>query len=394
MDWKKPELKEDGSVKIPHSWLYLHYYDALSVLFRVENALRMFVYVVLKAGRKGKWADLTLTSDDGGETTISAVAKRRLNQDEKFGYLGHRIASPLMHLTSGELIRVILAEAYWPLFAEYFPTTKEIVRTKLEEIGNIRNALAHFRPIKADDVEVVKQNANQVLSRVEEMLASINYLPQIVPTNTGEPWYASLKSVTSASVALSFQQSENERWVQVRLTHACSHAGAPYLTDTYRQWRVLTLISPNVLRAMPAVLDHVIYGFESLPFERFVEADEKPMFKKNLDLVFSRDALTQSHEAIRADLEQVLASIASETEFLLQDTLARGQLVRRAAVNASKSVPEGWSVNRSALRTGFRDGEPMEYWSRKAAWSADLITDTQRYPWMPVDVAAEDEVPF
>src|SRR5258708_20692662 len=105
---------ENGSLKIPHSWLFLHYYDALSALFRLENALRMFVYIVLKNARKGRWAELTLTSDDGGETTIAAIAKRRLVQDQRFGYLGYRVGSPLLHLTSGELIRVILAAAYWP----------------------------------------------------------------------------------------------------------------------------------------------------------------------------------------------------------------------------------------------------------------------------------------
>jgi hypothetical protein len=99
MDWKKPETTTEAGVNIPFLWLFLHYYDALSALFRVENALRMFVYVVLKEGRKGKWSELTITSDDGGETTIASIAKGRLSQDEKFGYLGYRVGSPLMHLT-------------------------------------------------------------------------------------------------------------------------------------------------------------------------------------------------------------------------------------------------------------------------------------------------------
>jgi len=223
MDWRKPEWKDDESLKVPPTWIFLHYYDALSTLFRVENALRLFAYVILKNGKKSKWVDLTLTSDDGSETSISAIAKRRLAQDERFGYLGFKVGSPLMYLTSGELVRVMFADPYWPLFAEYFPATREIVRTKLEEIGKIRNALAHFRPLKVDDVEVVKQNANQVLSRVEVVLQNIAYLRHTVPTNTNDAWYTALSSTGAPHFDVTFQQSEDERWVQLRLTHTCQH---------------------------------------------------------------------------------------------------------------------------------------------------------------------------
>ncbi len=196
MNWSKATpLGSTESTQLPKTWLFIHYYEALTALFRVENALRMFVYVVLKDQHKGKWVDLQISSDDGTDTTIGAIAKRRLAQDERFGYLGYRISSPLMHLTTGELIKIIFADSYWPKFSEYFPASKEIARTKLDEIGNIRNALAHFRPIKSDDVEVVKQNANQVLSRIEDVLARILSISAIVPTNTKDAWYAGLKQV-------------------------------------------------------------------------------------------------------------------------------------------------------------------------------------------------------
>ena len=48
MDWQKSSSSEDGTVVVPRSWLFTHYYDALNVLFRIENALRLFTYVVLK----------------------------------------------------------------------------------------------------------------------------------------------------------------------------------------------------------------------------------------------------------------------------------------------------------------------------------------------------------
>jgi hypothetical protein len=55
MNWQTPEKKKDRSVTLPENWLVLHYYEALTVLFRIENSLRTFVYVVLKDKKKGEW---------------------------------------------------------------------------------------------------------------------------------------------------------------------------------------------------------------------------------------------------------------------------------------------------------------------------------------------------
>ncbi len=52
MKWEDAEKNKDGSVKLPDNWLFLHYYEALTVLFRIENSLRTFVYVVLKDKKK------------------------------------------------------------------------------------------------------------------------------------------------------------------------------------------------------------------------------------------------------------------------------------------------------------------------------------------------------
>jgi len=62
MEWQKPEQIEGGGVKIPDNWLYLHYYEALSSLFRIENALRVFVFLVLKTEIGHTWRDLEIAS--------------------------------------------------------------------------------------------------------------------------------------------------------------------------------------------------------------------------------------------------------------------------------------------------------------------------------------------
>jgi len=109
MDWKSASTK-DGKVSIPDTWLFLHYYEALNILFRMENSLRVFVYVVLKNRFKEKWAETTPQTAEGEQSTITATAARRITQAKGFGYLGYEIASPLMYLNSGELIQIICSE--------------------------------------------------------------------------------------------------------------------------------------------------------------------------------------------------------------------------------------------------------------------------------------------
>ncbi len=104
MDWRTAQTQPDGSFNIPKRWLHIHYYEALNILFRTENALRVFVYVTLKNSLFDKWADTTIQVSDTEQATISSLAKKRIAQAEGFGYLGYEITSPLMHLNSGELV--------------------------------------------------------------------------------------------------------------------------------------------------------------------------------------------------------------------------------------------------------------------------------------------------
>jgi hypothetical protein len=390
VDWRKAERNAAGFA-IPETWLFLHYYEALNALFRIENALRMFVYVVLKNARKLKWVDLQVSSDDGGESTIGAIAKRRLVQDERFGYLGYRIASPLMHLTTGELIRLIFADAYWPMFSEFFPASKEIAKTKLDEIGNVRNALAHFRPVKSDDVEVVKQNANQVLSGIETALANVLSTTAIVPSNTADAWYAPLRQVAGPCSSVTFRQSDNEKWVLVRLIYRCPLIGKAYIGAAYRKWSVLTLHAPSILRSAPSVLEHVVFATE----QSFATdpKEEDPNFKQFIEFVFSRSTLNASHEAIKVDLEHVVTLITEETDLIREDNLARGKLVRVGEATTSKRN-EYWSADTDGLRSRRGSEDPAEYWGERVSTEVNFVTSTTSYPWMPTDISDEEAVPF
>ena len=134
---------------------------------------------------KEKWEEAYINK----ELTIKQISKQRQNQANDYGYLTYDINSSMLYLSSGELIDIIMNEKNWKYFTKYFKAKKEIIKHKLLEIGAIRNALAHFRPINEEDLDVIKQNVKHTLLGVEKVLDSITNLTVNVPSNSRENWY-------------------------------------------------------------------------------------------------------------------------------------------------------------------------------------------------------------
>lgn len=395
MEWGIISSNKDGGIDIPETWLFTHYFEALNTLFRIENSLRVFVYVVLKNVFKDKWDGINLTSDDGAETAVGKIAKQRMNQTKSFGYLEHLIPCPLMYMTSGELIRLITSEAYWPNFNGYFLGSKEIIKNKLEEIGAVRNALAHFRPIKKDDVELIKQNAKHVLSKIEKSLVDMIKCNNIVPTNTQDDWYKNFKLLDFDNFRVSFNQSNDEEWVKISFEYSCPIL-KKYGSEGYRNYSVLNLHTSYILRCYTDLKCFIIFLSESYIRPRIVNDDL--VLKKLFTMIFSRKVLFENHEKIKGKFEKLLTKISEETELLMNDNLAKGEIVRTGSVRAHlrESKTDGskfWTFNYESLNCEVKEEDPPEYWGRMGWVEENYVTSTDKYPWMPVTVS-KPEIPF
>jgi hypothetical protein len=396
MKWEPISYAVDGTKQFPDAWLYPHYYESLNVLFRIENALRVFVFVVLKTTFEDKWLDINVTSDDAESATIGKIAKQRMAQSRKFGYLGYEIPCSLMYLTSGELIGIITAEPYWKYFSKYFPGSKEIIKNKLEEIGSVRNALAHFRPIKQDDLDLIKQNAQHVLLNVEKCLTDMLRCYNVVPTNTKDEWYKELKNLGTDYCTLVFNQSNDEKWATISIDYNCP------VFEKRTTWRgnylILTINTSSILLCFPNLKKSLIFLTERLDHPH--GNAETPVCSKRLTMLFNREILTKSYKDIKTELEQVLHKISEETQLLSEDNLARGELIRGINIigtsQTSKSgKSEWWTYNYDKLLCGIKESDPPEYWSNfNDTYIGDnYITATGYYPWMPVSIASP-ELPF
>ncbi|MFK4501577.1 hypothetical protein ABIF86_005868 [Bradyrhizobium japonicum] len=391
MDWKSAKGKEGGSVEIPKRWLLLHYYEALNILFRMENALRVFVYVVLKNRYGEKWTETALQTVDEEQSTIAAVASKRVAQAKGYGYLGYEVSSPLMYLNSGELTRIITSDTYWDLFKPHFRGKREIIKTKLDEIGTVRNSLAHFRPVKHDDIELIKQNVNHVFVGIEQYLVEMTQADRVVPTNTEAEWYRNLSSIGSSTCKVRLFQDRSDRWIRVEVDYASAILQTSNGVQ-FRSFQVTNLTSPQIVESFPKLFAFVTFMTEYVPHVR-MSADIVPRFGKQVSLIFSKAILVAAHAEVGNLLKELLTKIDTETELIQQDNLARGHVVD--SVSAWSFVQNDvWSTSTTNMKNEFRNSDPPEYWGDMSSYRGDFIAGATKYPWMPSDISSEEDFFF
>ncbi|BER96709.1 Swt1 family HEPN domain-containing protein [Vibrio cholerae] len=391
MEWKKAIVKDNNLIDIPERWLHLYYYEALNVLFRFENSLRVFVYTVLKDHLKDKWQEASVS---GG--CIKSETKKRIKQSEDYGYLGYEITCPMLFLNSGELIDIIASDSYWKYFAKYFKASKSIVLTKLQEIGTVRNSLAHFRPIKEDDVELIKQNTKHVLIEVEKALIQITSIRALVPTNCAENWYLKLKVLGSDNLSISQFHCENEDWVRIAFSYKIPTLEKRKSSEDYYSYKVGNLRTVEVLKNFVAIKNNCIFLSDSFTLG-LLNSDFDIASRKEFSVVFSKKTLINNLDEIESAIRDMIATVDEETNLLKKDNLARGSLIETKNCNAT--VKTGFNNNRywhvalDSLKPDTSQLSEVEYWGYVGNYETDFVSARDQYPWMPSSIS-QIEVPF
>jgi hypothetical protein len=97
-----------------------------------------------------------------------------------------------------------------------------------------------------------------------------------------------------------------------------------------------------------------------------------------------------STSVLKTDLESLLRKISDETELILNDNLARGELVSVANVSAVPTKePNLWHFGADATLSPSLLVEYPEFWGDTTLYFS-LLTRAQKYPWMPVQVSEFD----
>ncbi|MCW0459330.1 hypothetical protein NB717_000398 [Xanthomonas sacchari] len=384
MDWTRSSEVEGGAVIIPRDWIFLHYYEALNLLFRIENSIRVFAYSVLKTSLGPAWADANISSDDSEQGSIQSIGRRRLRQAKQFGYLGYVSPCPLLYLSMGELVQLMFSDAYWKHFATHFAGRKEIMKVKLDEIIAIRNSFAHFRPLREDDIDVIRQNAKHALMDIEVYLSNLTICNDIVPTNTQDSWYKALKTLGSDHLSIQLRQSQNFEWIDVTLFFSPPRSSV----DANSGWvdvNVVKLDSPAILSEFPELKNNIVYLTEGQ--QRRV-SDNFLVYTKRLNFLFKRDALEKAEVEIVGAFQRMILMLNEEMELLSQDELARGKLLSTVNVFGfkEKDAP-GWKMYLEKAESPPSENDPPEYWGDLGWLGSEFVTKRDKFPWMPSSVS-------
>jgi hypothetical protein len=386
MDWQDAKQIDNGAVRIPDRWLHLHYYEALNILFRFENALRVFVYVILKKELLDAWDTAAIAA--GG--TVRSETKKRLTQAKDHGYLGYGVSSPMLFLNSGEILQILTSDAYWKHFARFFKASKSIVETKLQEIGTVRNSLAHFRPIRAEDIDLIKQNSRHVLLEVERCLTELTSISDNVPTNSKDDWYTRIKAIGNEYISTNLYSSNDQEWIRIELAYQVAVLSKDKYGNDFIYMKVSNFRTDRLLVDFENLKKYCIYVSETEPYGTF-KLDESFSMVKRISIVFARTRLVEFLDPLAREFERIVEIAKDETTLVSQDNLARGELVEVKIATGSRKEqpgqPQSWQANVGALATQLSDADHAEYWGQRAHYTSDFIAGTDQYPWMPASIS-------
>lgn len=385
MNWKEAENGQDDNIKIPSSWLKLHYYEAFSILFRVENVLRIFVYSVLKCKLGKEWVKTSIDFNGKSIGSVQSLASQRISQEQDMGYISYHIHSPIMQLTAGELIAIIFSDSNWPMFKDFFPGKKDIIKHKLLEIIEVRNALAHFRPIKPEDIQLIKQNLSHTLIRVEKYLTDMTQISTRVPSNNESNWFLVLKQLGTTNIQVNSYFSSSEDWIKVTLRFT-----SPIIykrsTKEVVWFKPLTIVTNRLLRDFPDLYSDTVFVSETSSL-RVDEDSDQPFAVKSVHFIFSQPNLLETSVFLSV-LPKVLDSIETETAVIQQEATAQGKYVRSLDARARKKG-DWWALESGVLECEVSSDDPVEYWG-DIRFNGDIVSDVPKYPWMPVSVSRDD----
>lgn len=261
-------------------------------------------------------------------------------------------------------------------------------------MNTIRNSLAHFRPIKKDDIELIKQNVKHALIGVEECLSEMIQTYNVVPTNTEDKWYKDLKTSGTELCEIQIYQSNNEEWIRLEITFISSILNVVQWWEEYFSYTVTNLVTPAIIRLFENIRKYVTYVVEYVPYAK-LDKERIPSFKKSISLVFRRDVLIDNSGSITNDIKAILLKIQKEVALVGKDNLAKGELIEsaRTAVTFDESGEEPrWVTESHNLKYPFRENDPAEYWADVGLYQRDFIAGTIKYPWMPSTIADQEDI--
>ena len=387
MNWRSPVVMGPNQFLLPKSWLHIHYFEAFNTLFRIENSLRLLVYCILKKQYLDKWDDVEINIDVTRTKRISEITKSRINKVKDYSHLSHPVTNPLMYLTLGDLIKIVLSDQNWPLFQKYFPAKLDILKFKLDEITYIRNALSHFRPISNDDSEAIKIISKQIFFNIEMFLSGILNPQRLIPSNSDEEYIKHLRQelLNKQSPLISTMTiTDDGDWITLGVL-----APIPELTSNNFNNNIISKHANiniyKLLKSSQPLRKFITFIDEWLPTP-IVENDKIANIFKTFNFVFAKSCLKLHYKEITQILSNINDIYAKDLNAISNDFNYSGDFIEYVDIYAMSA--NNYIINPDKLTNYIFDEEFPEYWGKKNLVINDFISDIFKYPWMPTDISS------
>jgi hypothetical protein len=365
---------------IPIDWVPIEYYEAYNILFRIENVLRLLLFVVLKSHCRDEWENITI-GDEGNTATIRALARKRREAAQDFGHLGAPSNNPLLFLNGGEIVRLITSEKYWHHFQECFPANRMNTQLKLFEILSIRNDIAHFRAINSGHIVTLKHNSDQVLQKTAEYLTGVVCYGLIGrPTSITQAWSADLQRMSQGNVGLAIFPG-SEGWLTLKLHYRQPITSIVDLTNGDKLVMFKRLESLSILKNYKGITSNIVSMQEAV--DEQMDEDNRPYFDDYIDadIMFTAHVRTinKHTEEFVGEMNRLVADILSEES---TENIPDGkQVLSLGTIHWSEGLNSLWNdISQKANESSF-----PEYWGdyfgRKAFVPEDFISRTRYFPW-------------
>ncbi|MCR9506763.1 MULTISPECIES: Swt1 family HEPN domain-containing protein [Vibrio] len=384
MDWREQELLnvekndyEDPQYNIPGDWIHIHSYEALNILFRFENSLRVFVYSILKKHKGANWANTNINKEE----TIFSAYKQRSAQYKKYGYLGITVSSPMLFLNSGELVYILENEGTWKQFSPYFSADRMVIVNKLLEINAIRNSFAHFRPVTEDDVTLLKQNISHVFHGASEYFKDLYTLINPVPTNLNEKWYIELNRMNYNFSSISFLQSNSSSFIDISVTVPLVEISQKHFGQTTPVVETIKINIDKFFKSKKKLLENVIYVTDSYHVSGSGIGQDtllSPNSGYTFSFTFHRANLNNNVDEILEHFLKMFQEIDHEMQLILNDPKASGSYV--SGTTYYGSIKESKRV--FSKQEHKKPNEVVEYWGEKTFSIGDDIVTRSHMPWI------------
>jgi hypothetical protein len=286
-----------------------------------------------------------------------------------------------MYLTAGELVSIILSESYWKLFKPYLPTTTAVIKTKLLEVACIRNALAHFRPVTPAQVEIIKQNGTQILTKFQAELKEILFTP--LPTKYPR-WRLEWPVKGCANPVLlscSFTVSKNRRWAFAYLSAEAQNVRMETFGET-------CILHVNVLDldkffdAFPGVRKRCVIATEECSAGLWDGDSKAPAVRKIFRMVFPTPQGTKDQKISVAQTmpEELLPDFAKTLAKPL--TLLSSHVLPVLELKLEQET--AWRVDTGNVFDETTLSKFPENWKKMTSpdFEAEFLTSCPKYPWM------------